>query len=617
MKEAEEQTSPNQPNLKPPDSTSDGTSTDNQYLKLRRLLLGDDYSSALNRYISKEEEAERVAEVLPDAVKQSAKEGSILGEALAPVVDKAIEKSIRENPNHITNVIFPIMGPAIRKAVSSALSEMVQSLNTLLEQSLTFKSLNWRIKAWRSGMPYAQYVLLQTVKYRVEQVLLVHRETGLLLHSVTASEIQAQDPELVSSMLTAISDFVSDSFSSEEDTLERIRFGHLELHVMVGPQAILAIAVRGAASDELALKANTTVETVHAQFSDQLSVFEGDRMPFENTHPILSECLLSQKIDQKPKQKPWLAIILIMIGMASLITLQVKSYQYDRLLEEVEQALRQEPGYIVLSFEQQEKGVEVEILRSPDSRSVENVRSALAKNKVPLTIKDTMVHFGPLPATLTEPSLRPLINVETVTKELLVEGEQVVIISQNGRLSISGQVSEASLQRLQNSEQLKASYEDINLSSLTILPELTAHDQLQSLINTIQQTILYFEPGSTHLNETELVKIPSIINNIKKLEQLSSEQSAMELQLLIMGFADDSGTTIGNKAVSQERAETIRTLLTENAISANIIVAWGLGNIDHSNISKNTQRRVTLQVLPEATITKSSIRKKVDSGDLH
>jgi len=156
---------------------------DNNYLKLRRLLLGDDYSAAINRYISKEEELERVSEVLPDALKSGSQKD--LGDALAPVIDQAIGASIEQNPTRITAILFPIMGPAIRKAVASALAEMVQSLNNLLEQSLTLGSLNWRFRAWRAGIPYAKYVLLETIQYRVEQVLLVHRETGLLLNSVT------------------------------------------------------------------------------------------------------------------------------------------------------------------------------------------------------------------------------------------------------------------------------------------------------------------------------------------------------------------------------------------------------------------------------------------------
>jgi len=269
------------------DSSPDESAVDNDYLKLRRLLLGEDYSEAINRFITKEANVERVVDALPEALKKSSQHD--LGEALAPVLDQAMEKSIEQKQSQITKILFPIMGPAIRKAVSSSLAEMVQTLNTLLEQSLSFSSIKWRILAWRAGMPYAQYALLQTIQYRVEQVLLVHKDTGLLLNSVTAPEVEAQDPELVSSMLTAISDFVSDSFSAGRETLERVRFGDLELLLYVGPQAVLAIAVRGSASDELFSKAHAVIEEIHSTFGKTLNHFEGDREEFEATDPILAE----------------------------------------------------------------------------------------------------------------------------------------------------------------------------------------------------------------------------------------------------------------------------------------------------------------------------------------
>ncbi|MDX1453017.1 MAG: hypothetical protein R3183_10700, partial [Oleiphilaceae bacterium] len=208
---------------------------DAAYQKLRALLLGPDYEAALDTYISREQDAERVAAVLAEAIRLSARDPA-LGKALAPVLNKAIQASIANNPRQITNVIFPIMGPAIRKSVGATLRDMVQSLNRVLEQSLSAQGILWRIKAWRAGVSYGRYVISQTLKYHVEQVLLVHRETGLLLHSVHDEQAHARDPELVSSMLTALQDFVHDSFEQNEGSnLSRIDMGDFTLHCCSGP----------------------------------------------------------------------------------------------------------------------------------------------------------------------------------------------------------------------------------------------------------------------------------------------------------------------------------------------------------------------------------------------
>jgi hypothetical protein len=56
---------------------------------------------------------------------------------------------------------------------------MMQSFNQTIDHSLSFKGLAWRIEAWRTGRPFAEVVLLHTLRFRVEQLFLIHRDTGL------------------------------------------------------------------------------------------------------------------------------------------------------------------------------------------------------------------------------------------------------------------------------------------------------------------------------------------------------------------------------------------------------------------------------------------------------
>lgn len=384
------------------------------YLKLRRLVLGSDYADAIERYLAKEPDLTKLVENLPEALHESSQED--LSESLAPVVDQALGKSIEQNPSRITNIIFPIMGPAVRKAVAAALADMVQTLNTLLEQSLSLGSLKWRIKAWRASMPYAEYVLLQTIEFRVEQVLLVHRETGLLLNSVTAPEVITQDPELVSSMLTAIGDFVSDSFSAGKETLEKIRVGDLELHLYVGPLAILAIAVRGTASDELVTLGHETIEKIHARFAPLLQHFEGDRADFDEAVPVLSECLIHQEVAPKKKGKPWLAGILIIAGLAYLVYQSLLVWQQNQEFNLLEAAVNKQAGYLVITSKREDTHLYVTALREVGSLSPQELEQSLSKQYgVDISINAQLMHFGPLP----EAEVKPKTGTEQI--QLLVD----------------------------------------------------------------------------------------------------------------------------------------------------------------------------------------------------
>ena len=196
---------------------------------------------------------EELAELLPEAIALRAGRDRQLARALAPTVESAIGESVRRNPRPIATAIFPVLGPAIRKAIAEALAGLVSSINRALEHSLSPRGLRWRLEAWRTGVPYAQIVLRHALVYRVEQVFLIHADTGLLLAHAVAPELAASDADLISGMLTAIRDFVADSFSREREAggLRRFSVGELTVMVEQGPQALIAAVVRGEAPDTL------------------------------------------------------------------------------------------------------------------------------------------------------------------------------------------------------------------------------------------------------------------------------------------------------------------------------------------------------------------------------
>jgi hypothetical protein len=186
--------------------------------QLRTLLLGREIE-VLSRLSGVVEDPERLAEavgrVLPSAIAQATSDAR-LGHVLAPAMEKATQSSIRSDPHTLVNILYPLIVPAIRKSIGETIDETFQSLNESLKYSLTLRGLKWRWEAWRTGTSFAEVVLKHTLVYQVEHVFLIHRHTGLLISHVAAENAASQDPQLVSSMLVAIQDFVRDSFSGAE-----------------------------------------------------------------------------------------------------------------------------------------------------------------------------------------------------------------------------------------------------------------------------------------------------------------------------------------------------------------------------------------------------------------
>ncbi len=217
-----------------------------------------------------------VGEILPEVLLQHALDPD-LARALAPGVERAITTSVRQNPTPLADALFPVMGPAIRKAVASSLAAMVESLNRTLEQSVSWRSMVWRYEAFRTGKSFGEVVLLHTLLYRVEQVFLIERESGLLLQHVEAGHGQVRDVDMVSGMLTAIRDFVRDSFRVDKgDGLEALKVGELSVWIEQGPRAVLAAVLRGEAPRSFRERLQQAIEAIHLEFSEPLERFSGD-----------------------------------------------------------------------------------------------------------------------------------------------------------------------------------------------------------------------------------------------------------------------------------------------------------------------------------------------------
>lgn len=152
----------------------------------------------------------------------------------------------------------------------------------------------------QTGKPFAEIVLLHTLIYSVEQVFLIHRETGLLLQHVATATAGIKDVDMVSGMLTAIQDFVHDSFGASEDQmLQSLHVGEFTVWIEQGPYVALAAVIQGNPPEELWGKLEDAVEKIEFEQSRVLQEFKGDVAPFAASRYHLDSCLVQAKLGMK------------------------------------------------------------------------------------------------------------------------------------------------------------------------------------------------------------------------------------------------------------------------------------------------------------------------------
>jgi len=557
------------------------------YERLRSLLLGEDYEKIIQQRLT-QENIERFAEVISEAFKLRNQQDSSLATEMSPVIEASIDTSIKNHPERITNVIFPIIGPAVRKAVANAFSDMMNSLNHLLQQSLTAPALILRFKAWRLGIPYAQYVLLQTIQYQVEQVFLIHRNSGVLIQSANAEGIKYQDPDLVSSMLTAITDFANDSFNQESDSLNVLQFGDLSLLVETGPHAVLAFAVRGTLNNEVKQHISELLERVHVSYAKQLNAFDGDTIPFEPCIGWLQKALL-KKVKATPKPRPWLAIVAILLITSIASFFIYKNWQLKNSINLIVEQVDNQVGYQVLKQTYRDNELRLLVLHSPLAISIEDLKKSFKTHDFSLVIKEKL-------SALDNPELFIPYLAHKYQSTLSINNQD-----QTNVLVVSGTIRAENLAALKQ-DMLVKNYFDLALSETLVfitdlLPQQENRLEIESLVNKINNQYFYFDISSTQLLDDSRESLNTTIEQIKRLFFLEKLANVSIKQISISGYADSRGNKRQNQDLSAERAKIIKNILATNGITDKLIISWGYGNKDLPSVPSDHQRRARIEVL--------------------
>lgn len=563
--------------------------------ELRRLLIGPEQQeiSSLKERLEKQESLlpEEVGNVLPEAVRLRTRRDKKMTAALLPTVEEAIDISVKKNPQTLIDALFPVMGPAIRKAISEALSGMTQSMNKSLEHSLSPQGLKWRIEAWRTGRSFAEVVMLHTLLYRVEQVFLIHRETGLVLQHVVAGDAPVQDADMVSGMLTAIQDFVQDSFSvTDGGSLDTLQVGELSVWIERGPRAVLAAVIRGNAPQEFRTTLQRTLEQLHTEFARELEAFEGDAEPFEASRKYLEACLQAQYAEgaqgadkAKKRFSP-----LRVIGIVLLVLILVWGFFYVRSRwrwGNYLARLKSEPGIVITNAERQWWTYSVAGLRDPMAA---DPQALLREARLdPDDVESRWEPYHSLAPQFILHRAEALLNPPS-TVSFRVEGNT---------LYASGSASHKWITETRRLVRVMPGLDKLDESNL-IDTNLSA---AQAVKTRIESRVIRFVLDTTELAAGQVDELMAISADIKKVNELAPA-AGQRVRVEVIGHTDQLGTEETNLLLSRQRAEVVRLRLFALLGDAVELVPNGVGTgqpvrEERTEADKEANRSVTVRII--------------------
>jgi outer membrane protein OmpA-like peptidoglycan-associated protein len=559
---------------------------------LRSLILEEDRAAIAKlqqKFDDPRQFAEAVSSVLADAFTLAGARDEQLAKALAPILELAVQASIRKNPGTLVGILYPLMGSVVRKSIAESLDGTLQRMNQAFKHSFSLQGLRWRLEALRSGSSFADVVLKHTVQFRVEHVFLIHRKTGLLIEHVAAPEVTAQDPQLVSGMLSAIQDFVRDSFEGTDKTggsgIDSLRLGDLLLWCEEGPFAFLAAVIRGNPPESLHAALRETLTDIHDQYRSQLEEFQGDSATLGDLVTPLQRDLRQQEGPRETRLSPWLwilpLVLLLLVGgwviRRTIVRLRVDAYV---------QRLREEPGIVVADAELRNGRWEISGLRDPLAAD-----PAVLLSQSGLNSKRVAFHWESYQA------LNPAIVLRRLAVSL--NPPPSVSLSLKGdTVEATGSVPQYWVERAKTLvAALPAGSPKVDLSALRDVQD----PEFIRLRNAIQGHVIAFDSNADRPARGEDATLDAVADEFHQLMRVT-RRLGFSARMMISGHADAVGNETANLSLSAARAEVVRSMLKARGIAPELLTVRSAGPLEpllapNGKATAAMNRRVTFTVI--------------------
>lgn len=603
---------------------------------------------AINTRLKAEQRIRDTADILPDSMIVAANDGDRLADSMSKPMEGCIRTVIRTNPDQFADALFPVMGPAIRKSINETLKSFLQSMNQVIEQSMSPEALRWRLEAKRCGVPFSEIVLKQTLLYRVDEVFLIQQGSGLVIDYVSHPNVKPRDSDAISAMLTVIKDFTRDSFSSEPgDTLATVEFGERTLWIFEGPKALLACVILGVAPSSAREKFQTILEQIHNEFGSELEKFDGNQGNLTSASNLLENCLEEQAREDRASKKSQgifskPATYLLMTLFIGSIYLLWKFAAEQHRIQALSNELDKLPGIVVFDTHQSGGKLVVDGMVDPlmlplskvaakhgfDADDVDFNLSLFQSLEPELAIKRAKNLLQPPDSVQFEVHDEQLVAVgesnqqwidfasalqnrlpgfghldlsrvtlDTASRlrqiqQMLMPPESIHLSLERDVLTITGRADLAWIEKLPQSKQSLPGVNRIVIGEQGLVSE--EWRRILEIVEKLNGSQLFFDDGIVLQPESDS-KIKAMIEYLLELNKLST-QIGSTIAIHLTGYTDGTGEIDANKSLALARSAAVKSMLLSSGLSNDSIDVGGAQNLSTDSHFDQTLRRVDVAI---------------------
>ncbi|MBN1153550.1 OmpA family protein [candidate division KSB1 bacterium] len=587
------------------------SSRDNALEKLRSILLEEDtkklemFAAELQRLKEQLNDEESLIEIL-DPVLADLLDRKIhdsredMAAALAPVMGDAIRNQISEAKEDMVDALYPVIGQTIRKSVAESMKNLVDTINKRIDQAISGPILALRLKSRLTGVKGGELVLKDVFPFQVNEVFLIHKDSGLLIaHASSSDGVSTMDKELVSGMLTAIRDFVNEAFHSESvQDLEEIQYGDSKILLEFGRCAYFAFVTTGVEPIDFQEDISKFARKMHNRYHKKIRSFDGDITNFSDITRSL-QLFINQKNQEHALSlekgsgsyiKYILAVlggILLIVWLWSWLPDRIKNAQLEDKIEQNLQAISGNNIYeLNCNVDDGWLAVSAEVATVQTRSRLDSVLSKLSDIRG-YTLNTRLRNNESLSGMIQESITQKLKGIDfsgNSKPRFIIEGDVV---------TIEGEVSDIDMRR-----KIAALVSEVGGVRVVINNlhanggSVTGEDDIRKFLD---ENVIFFRLNNDEFSGQDTLKLKAILSFLQQHESC---------KLLVKGYSDSLASSAYNFDLSKRRANRVCNYLISNGLSSDRFDVRYYGDQDplasnSTEEGRSMNRRVEFEIVQE------------------
>jgi len=118
--------------------------------------------------------------------------------------------------------------------VTQSIRELMERINEKLEEGLSLERYKRKLRSRITGVSEAELLVEESGEPTISSLMVIHKETGLLIAEAHVQERSIGDAQMVASMASAIKDFINDwirTHQGENAQVEILSYGSASLYI--------------------------------------------------------------------------------------------------------------------------------------------------------------------------------------------------------------------------------------------------------------------------------------------------------------------------------------------------------------------------------------------------